>query len=680
MLTLRKWIPFAALAAYAAILLIWTYPLVFNATTHTSIPVGGLFTGFQANDQIGNSVSAAGRHAGSIIDGDFRRLIDQKLCYPTPKSGTFGPHMIELGILSVPAFAISRNPILAYNTACFAIVLIAAMSMFALVRYWTGSAVAAFVAGLLFAFEPRMMPDLTHPMLSIHWFPAVIFFFERLLAKGRAIDALLLFLCASMQTLVGGYPLFTLCSFALPYGLIRLIQQRGSLDASRLGLLTAAAAGTSTVIAYILGSFSSSNEVWKVLQPRNTFLASFSGFLPGGEFAIGIVALLLAALLVVAWRKRRGPVFAILMGTLFCVAISSRGPLWPGGHSFEGLYFWLADRLWILGVVRVPARIAFGVFFGSSLLAGIGLAAGMEKISTNRLQKGLLLLGVSGVILAETFHPTLGPMIHGRWMSLKLIERTPHPDVAKAYQVFDLDDRERPILDIPYDASVGVVFQMPKYSLMSAYHQRPTAACYSSHFPPSFFNVSRMAGRLPSRRAIEELAAAGFEDVVYHHGLAPEPFAKLVASPDVDLLYRSVWVSSFRFKRPKATQSDPRSLVAIGIQARIDDFQSWKRTLLDIEIRNTAKEVWVLPHPIRPEVAKVRWWSADGRETSPWVERRMMLPLALSSGATDRVSLNAGAPPSAAYCDPEVVIPSLNWTLRATEEPRGFCTPMTRQP
>jgi hypothetical protein len=265
-------------------------------------------------------------------------------------------------------------------------------------------------------------------------------------------------------------------------------------------------------------------------------------------------------------------------------------------------------------------------------------------------------------------------------MSLDLIERTPHPDVAKAYRAFDLDDRERPILDIPYDASVGVVFAMPKYSLMSAYHRRPTAACYSSHFPPSFFNVSRMAARLPSQRAIEELAAAGFEDVVYHHGLHFGLLGKLIASPDADLLYRSLWVSSFRFRRPKAIHSEPSQLVAIGLRARTDNFQAWKRTLVDIEIENRAKEMWVLPHPIRPEVAQLRWWTADGREASPWVERRVMLPLALSSGATDRIPLNAGARPSAAYCDPEIVIPSLNWTLRATEEPKGFCMPMTGQP
>jgi hypothetical protein len=332
-------------------------------------------------------------------------------------------------------------------------------------------------------------------------------------------------------------------------------------------------------------------------------------------------------------------------------------------------------------VVRVPGRIAFGVFFGSSLLAGIGLAAALERINLSSRQRILALTGVSGLILAETFHPTLAPFVHGHWMGLKLIERTPNSDELNAYAALARADHESPILDIPYSASgSGITFQMPKYSLLSAYHQRPTAACYSSHFPPSFFDVGRMVGRLPSQRAIEELAAAGFEDVVYHHGLAPTPLAKIAASPDVKVLYRSTWATSFRLKPPRATHSDTRRLAATGLRARTDDFQSWKRYLVDVEIENQGETVWVLPHPIHPEIVNLRWWTADGSKASPWVERRMMLPLALSSGATDRVPLNAGAPPSAAYCDPEVVIPSLNWTLRATEEPRGFCAPMMGRP
>jgi hypothetical protein len=676
MLTPSKWIPIAVFAAYAAIVISWTYPLVLHSTTHTAVPVGGLFTGFQANDQVGNSVSAAGRNAGAILEGDLRRLIDQRLCYPTPKSGTFGPHMIELGILSAPAYAISGNPILAYNTACFVIVVIAGMSMFALVRYWTGSVVAGFIAGLLFAFQPRMMPDLTHPMLSIHWFPAVVFFFERLLAKGRAIDALLLFLCASMQSLVGGYPLFTLVSFALPFGAVRLLQCRGSLNASRVGLLSAAVAGTTAIVAVILASYSSSNQVWNVLQPRNTFLATFSSFIPNGEYSVGIVAPVLACLLVVAWRQRRGPVAAVVLGTLFCVAISSSGPLWPGGQPFHGLYFWLADRFWILGVVRVPGRIAFGVFFGMSVLAGIGLAASLAKINSNRLQKGMALVAISSLVLLETFHPILGPMIHGRWMTLKLLERTPHPDVLKAYFAFDGADHERPILDIPYDVSIAITHQMPQYSLLSAYHQRPTAACYSSHFPPSFFNISRMVSRLPSPRAIEELAAAGFEDVV-HHGLSQFPLKDMIRSPEVEVLYRSRWASSLRLKRPDATHSEPSKLVAVGLHARTDTFQGWQRYMVDVEVKNRAEQVWVLPRPIGAEVAMLRWWTSDGSEVSPWVERRLMLPLALSSGASDLAPLNAGPPPSAAYCDPEIFIPELNWTLRVTQEPKGFCASET---
>ena len=66
------------------------------------------------------------------------KLFDAEQCYPVPNSLAFGHPFITLGMLGVPAYLATGDPIITYNFAFFALVLLSAMAMYFLVAEWTG--------------------------------------------------------------------------------------------------------------------------------------------------------------------------------------------------------------------------------------------------------------------------------------------------------------------------------------------------------------------------------------------------------------------------------------------------------------------------------------------------------------------------------------------------------------
>lgn len=666
---LRRARPFlAALAVYAAIYVVWTYPLVLDLTTHSVIRANHPLLGIAHNDQM-MAISTSGRNAAAILDGDFRRLIHSHLCYPTPMSSTLGIHGIDIGILGLPAFALTQNPVLAYNTGCMLVVLIAALSAFALVRMWTGNAWAGFVSGLLFGFHASVLNDLIHPqVIGVHWMPLVLLGFERLLQTGSIRWAALLAVAISLQSWVGAYPMMVLVGFFAPFATVRLVQCRKTLDRRRLALVAMAAVIAAAAAGVILGSYAVAGSDWGVLHRRQFILTRFVALLPGGEHSVGVLGPILAALVFVFRDKGASPVPAIATGILSCLVLTGQGKLWPGGPPLGGAFPWLADRIWILGIARAPATIRFGIYLGVALLAGIGLHRAMKKFDLGPQAVGATAALVSAVILLECFHPIIGPAVFFHSRRQEVVKRAPGEVVLDAYRAFDAAGYPGPILELPYVDLRGPVFEMPRYVLYSAYHQRPTAACHNSHYPPSYFNVSRMAGRLPRPRAVLELAAIGLRNVVFYENRFPAWRAKLRAMttiPGVEVVAANEAATSIRIRTRVNTHNDPSRLVVVGATVRDFSFQGYPRRVLDLEVLNEGPKVWALPHPISTVGARIRWRPRDGGEPGPWQDRRLMLPLALAGKVTDKIWLELGHPPKGCDCLPEAEVPELGWNLPA---------------
>jgi hypothetical protein len=158
-----------------------------------------------------------------ILSGDFGRItsfFDANIFHPAPLALAYSEHLIPQAIQIFPVWLISGNPILCYNLLFFSSIVLAGLGMYLLVRELTGNTLAAFIAGLLFAFAPYRLPQSGHlQVLTSQWMPFVLygllryFHTRRLRPLGGATLALV------AQNLSSGYYLLFFMPFAVAFAL-----------------------------------------------------------------------------------------------------------------------------------------------------------------------------------------------------------------------------------------------------------------------------------------------------------------------------------------------------------------------------------------------------------------------------------------------------------------------------
>src|ERR671912_728295 len=155
-----------ALAAYTAIALIATWPLARGLAGDVAWDLG---------DSLLNMWILAWdcEQLLAILRGDLSRaaaFFDANIFHPAPLTLAYSEHLLPQALQVLPIYAITKNPILCYNLLFLSTIVLSALGTFLLVRELTGNAVAAFVAGLLFAFAPYRLAQSTHlQVLSAQW-------------------------------------------------------------------------------------------------------------------------------------------------------------------------------------------------------------------------------------------------------------------------------------------------------------------------------------------------------------------------------------------------------------------------------------------------------------------------------------------------------------------------------
>jgi hypothetical protein len=471
------------------------------------------------------------------------RAFDGEICHPTPQSIALGEPGFALGLVGVPAWLATHDPILTFNVVSVAIVAIAAFAMFALARAWTGSVTAGLVAALAYGFHPLKVGDPIHLYVpDTGWTVLALLFFVRFLERGRWKDVAALALAIGMQ--IGGslYPLIAAAAIGLPvavWGVVRMGVAR-TRPTQWLALVGVVGLCVAFVYAPFLGK-AASGEL--ATRPAQVFVP-WSQLFGLGPRSLGWGLIALAALAFLPRRRssaRPLPRAALLVGLGLCLALATGGnevarlaarasgePVPP---ALPNLFEALSSLLPGLTVVRLPAAIGHGAIVVLGLLAGLGVAAAMDRVR----ERAQTRVGV--IVVALVFVMTLRPGLPG---SAPIATWSQRPSDARLAFFDELAARHDagPLLELPNPPRPH-----PRYGrsiLLAAYHHRRTSSCYNSFLPSETLEAEANARRIPSAEALRAAAGMGFTTLLVHRDVPGGPAleARLLDSPGVRLVHR----------------------------------------------------------------------------------------------------------------------------------------------
>ncbi len=143
--------------------------------------------------------------AHALVD-DPRNVFNANIFYPRTGTLAYSEANLVAGALAAPVYAVTRNPLAAHNVAVFLILILAFVSMWALVRRLTGSWIGAIVAATGFAFAPYVAAKTAHVQLLMVWvFPLVFLAFHRLVEAPGLWRGMGLGLSLALAALSCGY-------------------------------------------------------------------------------------------------------------------------------------------------------------------------------------------------------------------------------------------------------------------------------------------------------------------------------------------------------------------------------------------------------------------------------------------------------------------------------------------
>ena len=232
---------------YTSIAVVMTWPLMRHPSKTIASDLGdSLFVCWVLMWTSGQLLAALRGDIGALAD-----YWNGNIFYPTPHTIAYSEHFTPQMLQMLPIYAAGGNILLCYNLLFLSTFVIAAFGMYLFVRDITGRSLAAFLAGLAFAYAPYRLGQFPHlQVMSIGWMPLALLGLRRFLATG-SVRALAGGTSAFVvQGLSCGYYLMFFSPLFAAYGLYEMARRR-LLDDWRLWLRLAAAAVMAALVLYV---------------------------------------------------------------------------------------------------------------------------------------------------------------------------------------------------------------------------------------------------------------------------------------------------------------------------------------------------------------------------------------------------------------------------------------------
>jgi hypothetical protein len=449
--------------------------------------------------------------AAHALAHDPLRFFDGNIFFPEPRTLTLSDAMLVEALVAAPLLWMGLPQVLVHNLLLLGAIVASGTGAFVLARHLTGSAPAAMIAALVFAFAPYRFEHYMHMELQWGmWLPWTFWGVHRTLETGSRKMGLLTGLFGSLQMMSSVYYgifLATLCVVGVPI-LVMVApreQRRRALVPLAAGALVAGVLCGAYAMPYLatrqtsgirdegeVRTYSATPFSYRVATPDNLLYGSPSGRggRPERRLFPGVVPVLLAAACLLRRPSKIVVAYAILLALTFEMSLGL------GGFTYRVLYDYVPGY----DGLRAPARL--GLFF--LLFLGV-LAAGGQSALLSRL--------TGGARHAVTALVTVMVLIE-YWVAP--IALVPFPSTAPPLYAWLASQPPGPVIEFPLPTPESLPGQDARYAYMSTFHWKPIVNGYSGYYPEGYLNTLDMLRQFPAIETLERLHRHGVRYVIVH--------------------------------------------------------------------------------------------------------------------------------------------------------------------
>jgi len=501
---------------------------------------------------------------------DGGSLFDANVFYPARNTLAYAEHLLSISVFSLPTYALTRNPDLAYNIAWLLSYFTCALAAHALAWRVTRDHLASFVGGIAYAFcFYRMLHGHAHiQLLWACWIPLSFLLFEWWWRRPSWPRIAILWLVVLMQVLASWYLaiMVLIADALLALYLAFWLRPSRQMAIRMIGHLAAAAIAGGVVVWPIARHYTflvalngdSQAEALTyaatmkdlLVPPLNTWLGQWlvrhGSTAPGwiwGEktLFLGYVTLALAIVGLLRIRPSTSPdrlrashadervalgFFALLLIVTVALAFGP-SPHAVANAAFDATPFGLLSLLPGMSLFRVPAR-----FVQLSTLALAVLAAAGAKTLHERL-------GMRGRLVTVL----LLPVMLSEWYLVDFPGGAPQPERIPAVYRQLATLPARAVVSLPDYIGGPEWFEESDYQYYSTAHWHPIVNGYARTEPPGYRDRMTRIATFPSSDCAEAMRAIGADYVVFHAARYPGGAAERVehatSSPDFTLVGQS---------------------------------------------------------------------------------------------------------------------------------------------
>ena len=492
-------------------------------------------------------------------------LFDANIFYPAKEALAYSEHLYGISLLTLPLYALTRNPVLAYNLVWLLSFLLCALAAHALAWRHTRDHLAAAMAGLVFAFCFYRMHQ-GHGHLHVIWaflIPISLIALERWVME-LSWRWLGVFVAIVVLQALSSWYQAVLIFIANAIFMLWLLLAERAVPRTRLPrLATQAAIGAIAALMVVAPFARHYSGVLTSVSPREALgnSADVAGYLVPPENTLAGQWLLARGVKGPRWIWGEQTVYLGLTAVLLAIA-GAMGSMWSADPPTRRLRFFVVLAIVAMALAAGPLRSE--VAADAWKWSPFGILARMPGVRLFRVPARFTVLTTLAVALlaaagCATMHVRFGRL--GRWLTVAamltfLVESrvvnfpgggqpvVPIPEVYKTLASLP----SGAVVSLPDYAGTDVAFEEADYQFFSTAHWHPIANGFSREEPAGFRALMDRLKTFPAPASIDAMRETGIRYVVVRAQAdplgagpsRPDHDVRLVAHVDRDYLFEVV--------------------------------------------------------------------------------------------------------------------------------------------